>query len=426
MHTAQPAETQRLSERDRETVRADVQRILGSPAFRGSRRCCRFLSYSVEHVLTGSLDDLRERTVGIEVFDRAPDYDTADDAVVRVTATEVRKRLAQYYQESGKGANPVISLPPGSYAISIRWETVDSPVRAAPIVQQPASRSRLWVALAIGLVVGGIAGALASGRGAAVPSSGSAPPQKSGPSPLWSKLFRSGQKTNIVIADASRFEIQELLGRDLTLRDYTQANYPANLLKGVSPDMQRVIRFMSTRQTTSVASAAVGSRLLELGRSYHASPVLRHPRHLNVREFKSDNFIILGSRLSIPWVELFEPALQFDMRIDPQSRRFYLNNRAPKAGEPERYYGRSSVDSETYVDVALLPNLDGTGIVLILDAIDMLGVETAADAVINGWLGALEAGRYGEMLLRIQSIAGAASKSEIVAAREIASPPLVR
>src|SRR5947208_2114800 len=122
MQAARPTDQPGVAENREFAARAELERVLASPAFRGSRRCCRFLEYSVQHVLQGNAqEDLRERNMGIEVFHRAPDYDTAEDAIVRVTANEVRKRLAQFYQESGGGSDPVITLPPGSYAVSFRW-----------------------------------------------------------------------------------------------------------------------------------------------------------------------------------------------------------------------------------------------------------------------------------------------------------------
>src|ERR1700746_4162353 len=72
--------------------------ILRSTPFRTSRQCQDMFRYIVEHSLAGFDDSLRERVIGIEVFGRAPDYDTAEDPVVRVRAADVRKRLAQYYQ----------------------------------------------------------------------------------------------------------------------------------------------------------------------------------------------------------------------------------------------------------------------------------------------------------------------------------------
>src|SRR6266568_2741367 len=128
MQAAHPADQATLANNRESAARVELERILLSPAFRGSRRCCRFLEYSVQHVLQGnSQEELRERNVGIEVFHRPPDYDTAEDAIVRVTANEVRKRLAQFYQESGADSDPVITLPPGSYAVAFRWKPPNPP-----------------------------------------------------------------------------------------------------------------------------------------------------------------------------------------------------------------------------------------------------------------------------------------------------------
>src|SRR5438034_610312 len=59
--------------------------------------------------------DLKERTLGVAVFGREPTYDTSTDPIVRATAGEIRKRIAQYYQEPGHEHEIRISLSPGSY-----------------------------------------------------------------------------------------------------------------------------------------------------------------------------------------------------------------------------------------------------------------------------------------------------------------------
>jgi hypothetical protein len=88
------------SERDHEIVREELERILSSPQFRNSKRYPDFLRYVVDQALHGAIDQIKERTIGIEVFGRAPDYDTSTDTIVRYTAGEVRKRLSLYYSEA--------------------------------------------------------------------------------------------------------------------------------------------------------------------------------------------------------------------------------------------------------------------------------------------------------------------------------------
>jgi hypothetical protein len=73
------------------------------------------LKYVVSAALEGHAGDLKERTLGVEVFGRDPDYDTNADPVVRFSASEVRKRIAQYYHDNEGSSSVQIELPLGSY-----------------------------------------------------------------------------------------------------------------------------------------------------------------------------------------------------------------------------------------------------------------------------------------------------------------------
>ena len=100
---------------DRDAVLRELNAILASSHFCNSKRYPAFLSYVVEHALAGRTEQLKERTLGIEVFDRQPNFDTNSDTVVRYTAGEVRKRLLLYYSEHPQRSTIRISLPAGSY-----------------------------------------------------------------------------------------------------------------------------------------------------------------------------------------------------------------------------------------------------------------------------------------------------------------------
>ncbi len=103
-------------------------RLRSSPLFSHSRRYPLFLDYVVRKTLNGQGDELKERIVGIEAFGRASDYDLNADPVVRVTAGEVRKRLAQYYYEPDHQRELRIELRPGSYVPEFRL--ADAPTLA--------------------------------------------------------------------------------------------------------------------------------------------------------------------------------------------------------------------------------------------------------------------------------------------------------
>jgi hypothetical protein len=145
-------------------VRAELQRILESAGFRGSKRCQDFLKYVVEQALAGSPHGLKERTIGAEVFGRPLDYDTNSDGIVRIKASEVRKRLALYYAIHTHTSEILIALPVGTYIPvitrsfgydTLRPEPADRDASNLPQTVPIASRSsRRWaIALSVLLIL---------------------------------------------------------------------------------------------------------------------------------------------------------------------------------------------------------------------------------------------------------------------------------
>ena len=95
-------------------MRRHLEEITSSHAFAGSKRTKDFLKLIVQHALAGEVDSLRERSIGAEMFGRPINYDTGTDAVVRVKATEVRKRLSQYYLEAERDPSGKAGHRPGA------------------------------------------------------------------------------------------------------------------------------------------------------------------------------------------------------------------------------------------------------------------------------------------------------------------------
>jgi hypothetical protein len=102
-------------------VREQLVRLLANPFFSHSKRFPAFLRFVVEQTLAGDSENIKERTLGIEIFGRDAEYDTASDPIVRVTAAEIRKRVAQYYQDPAHEHELRISLPSGSYIPQFNW-----------------------------------------------------------------------------------------------------------------------------------------------------------------------------------------------------------------------------------------------------------------------------------------------------------------
>jgi hypothetical protein len=98
-----------------DVVLAQLEILIRDEVFRSSKRSVEFLKYVVHATLDGAADQIKERTIGAEVFGRSSSYDTNLDHVVRTAATELRKRLAIYYGDERHRSEVRISLVPGSY-----------------------------------------------------------------------------------------------------------------------------------------------------------------------------------------------------------------------------------------------------------------------------------------------------------------------
>jgi hypothetical protein len=137
-------------------IEEQLQRIQDGPLFRQGLRCTSFLDYVVRKTLAGDQDALKERLVGVEAFGRPTEYDLNADPIVRVTAGEVRKRLAQYYYDPAHQNELRIELRPGSYIPSFVYlketsrpeEISDSSMLLPPVAIELAPRNPLETPLA--------------------------------------------------------------------------------------------------------------------------------------------------------------------------------------------------------------------------------------------------------------------------------------
>ena len=147
----------KISPEQSDLVRSALELVLASDAFVASKQCQDFLRLVVERALAGEVDSLSERMIGVELFGRPADFDTANDAVVRVRAAELRKRLAQYYRETASSPVVQIELPPGSYVPELHWSPqtrVEHKASADPSATRVAQPRRLKPALATFALLG--------------------------------------------------------------------------------------------------------------------------------------------------------------------------------------------------------------------------------------------------------------------------------
>ncbi|SEB49183.1 hypothetical protein [Terriglobus roseus] len=118
---------------DHKFVWAELEGVLHSPQFSNSKRYPAFLRYVVAQTLEGHGPQIKERTIGIEVFGRPSDYDTNNDTVVRYTAGEVRKRLATYFHDHEDAALE-ITIPHGCYVPEFHRAIEAVPIAEADVI----------------------------------------------------------------------------------------------------------------------------------------------------------------------------------------------------------------------------------------------------------------------------------------------------
>jgi hypothetical protein len=179
----------------------------------------------------------------------------------------------------------------------------------------------------------------------------------------------------------------------------------------------------------------VAVRIAEIARSYNSRVKVRFARNVDIHEVRSSNLVLVGSRRSNPWVELFESRLNFVLEFDPNRHGPAFRNRSPKPGEPRMVALDSSLSVQgpesklitSYAVAAMLPGPAERSNVLIIEGLSMEGTEAAGEFVTNskrfetflkriGQSGAQPIKPF-EVLLRLTAVAGGYADPEIVAYR---------
>lgn len=340
-------------------IRTHLGEILTDTAFSGSRRSQEFLTHVVECALAGQWERLKERSLGIDVFSRNPSYDTGGDSIVRVTASDVRKRLLHYYSECPETQAFRIEIPAGSYIPEFSGLNESavaagkSPAAGAllngtthtPSINSPsASRFPAYAAVLITLAVfSGCVLGLTLAR--FIPGS-------------WVKA-------------ESRFDFyRELLGPIVTdpaheteialsnprLLLYVGSNdpktppWPSTVNLRVSPEFEEVLNpsandsetqyryhFLTLEDGdyTGIGEAISAFNLSQLMRSLGRSPRLTESRFLNWRAMRNVHMILLGAPQMSAWTQEGLERANFTMEHDT------ILNARPLSGE-RRTYDRSA------------------------------------------------------------------------------------
>lgn len=384
---------------DQEAVREQVERIVAHPLFSNSKRFGSLLRFIADRSLDGRTEDLKERIIGIEVFGRSPDYDTSNDAAVRVAATGVRKRLALYYKEPQHEQELRIDLPAGSYVVQFRpsGETLD-PLTSEKTPAKLLEHKRWYLGSIVAIVV------------LALATWGLRREVSSGPDidRFWSPVL-SGPGPVVLYLGA--------------LAGVAPSPDPPSPLPASSENGERLREFLQQRgQPVAYTSAvsALSSFLQRKGREF----LVRPANSASLSDLRSAPGILLGS-YNNEWVVRLGGDLHFRLRREsetgrrwiedssnPQNRNWGVDLSAPYGQIGEDYVLITRVLDQSVgrwlISIAGLTRLGtaaGSDFVLDPNAVKLLGARLPKD-----W-----ARKNLQVVLAVKVVQGSPGASQVVA-----------
>jgi hypothetical protein len=416
-----------------------VERIVASPSFIRSPRLCSLLLHICELSLQGRSDEINEQSIGEALFDRARNYDPSIDGIVRSHASRLRQRLEQYFTEKGAHETIRLSIPKGGYTPLFEPQSQPLPEQVSVISEaspgstnQPSAATndpaasdryrRLFWATGAALAAACIVLVCLLVRAHSPHPVALNTPKH----PLWSVLFEPDHTALVVASDTGLTSLQTLTGENTNLAEYLSGDYRTHAAPPAGTTLE-VAKLIASRRYTSIVDLDIVTKLYQVPGLALNRIQLRYARDLRPNDLKNRSVILLGSKEGTPWVQLFEDKMNFVFVHDHQRQRFLVLNRLPQSNELPRYEADlTGPVHRVYGMVALQPNIDGSGYVLLLEGTSMAGTESAADFVFDDsrllpFLAKIRQKNgslpYFELLLKSNNMNGSASGSEILAYR---------
>jgi hypothetical protein len=367
---------------------AELQRIRIGSNFVRSPRLCTLLTYIVERSISGSGEDLTEQQIGINVFERSPGYNYSEDNIVRGTARLLRQKLATYYLTEGVDDPVRIEIPKGGY--SARFEYIAAPTPEIPALPlQPAMApntvprsiperqdKKLLIALTTLVVV-----LCATVLWLLLRSSQRAASTKRPTDLLWATIFSPDRETILVPGDAGLNMYSLAEHKQVNLTDYSRGTYLEPTGNGeVSPGVP-----LGRRPYTTLADTQFIGGILQSPEVSPGKVQIRFARYLSTQDLRNgSNLILLGSESYNPWIDIFRPQLDLQLKFDVMNDIFTVDNRAPQGNEPRQFQWSQKDGARNGLTlVALTNNPRGEGRVLIIEGTTLSGIFAASDFLLN-------------------------------------------
>jgi hypothetical protein len=404
-----------------------AQRIASSRTFAKSQQLQAFLLYVTRQAIAGRFDEIKEQAIGSQVLGRKPDYDPAGDNIVRVRARQLRKKIEQYFSGDGENEKLILKMPTGSYVPVFEKHVPERAVTAPEAeVKTAVSRSSWgrWLPWVLTCAFALLSLTLWFRFHSAAARSQPEPLPKS-LQQFWSQMFIPGGNEVLLVLGDSGFALwQDVTRRNLTLADYLSARF-----RQPEEQTQADLAQVASRRYTSLADVSFVTKFLPLSQKFGARAKVRLARDVDIHDLKTGNAVLLGSRRANPWVEIFEPRIHYAYDYNVDARRSLFRNVAPRPGEPETYVRNNNGASkgESYGVVALLPNMNATGKVLLIEGLNMEGTDGAGEFLINPETCAILIqhlrsdigfpGQYFEALLKLTPVGGGSANVQLVSVR---------
>lgn len=373
-----------------------VERLASSTYLNKSARLHDMFLYLCEQVLDHSSDVIHEQEVGQKVFGRSPDYDRNADNIVRVHASMLRKRIEQYFANEGSEEPVVIDIPRGNYApVFHKRAVVPGAKSVVDIVYPPPSATalrqgarKLSFFIALSAVLACLVFALLWRIRVLEQRDRAALPNHPTIRQFWSAIFSSDKPTNIVLDDAVLGYFQELTGYQVPLSEYFDRSYVRSIegAAAKSPLGHAGSESLILKRQSSYANSSLLLKLTPMAGALHNTPKLHFARDFSFRELKADNTILLGNSRSNPWIEPFEAHMALRWKFDSSMGAYYPVDSVGGAADENKYNmsSQNGEPRELYATVSLLPNLSGTGKVLIISGTGGAAVGSALDFLTDG------------------------------------------
>lgn len=112
---------------------AQLTKVLRSAVFRSAPGLQKFLEYVASKAIEGLSHEIKEYTIGSEVFERTGAYDPKIDTTVRVQAHRLREKLKEYYEGEGAKDEILLEMPKGHYVPYFSLRPVASSERSSSL-----------------------------------------------------------------------------------------------------------------------------------------------------------------------------------------------------------------------------------------------------------------------------------------------------